>query len=227
MAMWNAINSILIGAVDVLASCTPWAGGPGATDLHMLTLLRESVRFKTRYDPAKWAESAVVRPHHRGAARGTPIMTTTDRGRRRPPPPPARSPTSCRTGAGSPTTGRVLTRRGELVTLARLTPTVVDGHTPEQLDAVLNRWQRMLSGIDARTRVYFYLLRRPATFPDADTGLSAVADLGQRKRRAFLGSRIQQIDTFVAWCYDPRLSAAAHGRTPSTRRGGNTTCRRG
>ena len=105
-----------------------------------------------------------------------------------------------------------LTRRGELVTLARLTPTVVDGHTPAQLDAVLNRWTRMLSGIDSRTRLYFYLLRRPAIFPDADTGLSAVADLGQRKRRAFLGSRIQQIDTFVAWCYDPRLSAAAHGR---------------
>ena len=92
-----------------------------------------------------------------------------------------------------------LTRRGELVTIARLSPTVVDGHTPAQLDAVLQRWQRMLSGVDARTRLYFYLLRRPATFPDADTGLSAVADLGQRKRRAFLGARIQQIDTFVAW----------------------------
>ena len=104
-----------------------------------------------------------------------------------------------------------LTRRGELLTLARLSPTVVDGHTPEQLDAVLSRWQRMLSGIDSRTRMYCYLLRRPATFPDADTGLSAVADLGQRKRRAFLASRIQQIDTFVAWCYDPRLSSAAAG----------------
>ena len=104
-----------------------------------------------------------------------------------------------------------LTRRGELVTLARLTPTVVDGHTPEQLDAVLNRWTRMLSGIDSRTRLYFYLLRRPATFPDADTGLSAVADLGQRKRRTFLAARIQQIDTFVAWCYDPKLSTAAAG----------------
>ena len=104
-----------------------------------------------------------------------------------------------------------LTRRGELVTLARLTPTVVDGHTPEQLDAVLSRWQRMLSGIDARTRIYFYLLRRPATFPDADTGLSAVANLGQRKRRAFLASRIQQIDTYLAWCYDPKLSTAAVG----------------
>ena len=60
--------------------------------------------------------------------------------------------------------------------------------------------------------MYFYLLRRPATFPDVDTGLSAVADLGQRKRRAFLASRIQQIDTFVAWCYDPKLSTAAAGK---------------
>ena len=118
-----------------------------------------------------------------------------------------------------------LTRRGELVTLARLSPTVVDGHTPEQLDAVLNRWQRMLSGIDSRTRMYFYLLRRPATFATADTGLSAVADLGQRKRRAFLASRIQRIETFVAWCYDPRLSTAAAGRT--MRRGGRTTSTRG
>ena len=105
-----------------------------------------------------------------------------------------------------------LTRSGELVTLARLSPTVVDGHTPEQLDAVLNRWQRMLSGIDARTRMYFYLLRRPATFPAGDTGLSAVADLGQRKRRAFLAGRIQQIETYVAWCYDPKLSTAAAGQ---------------
>ena len=118
-----------------------------------------------------------------------------------------------------------LTRRGELLTLARLSPTVVDGHTPEQLDAVLSRWQRMLSGIDSRTRMYFYLLRRPATFPDVDTGLSAVADLGQRKRRAFLASRIQQIETFVAWCYDPRLSTAAAGAA-STRPGGRTTYRR-
>ena len=47
--------------------------------------------------------------------------------------------------------------------------------------------------------------------PDADTGLSEVADLGQRKRRAFLGSRIQQFETFLAWCYDPKLSTAAAG----------------
>ena len=118
-----------------------------------------------------------------------------------------------------------LTRRGELVTLARLTPTVVDGHTPEQLDAVLNRWQRMLSGIDARTRLYFYLLRRPATFPDADTGLSAVADLGQRKRRAFLGRASNR--SRPSW----RGATTRNSRRPppagTMPRGGSTTCRRG
>ena len=119
-----------------------------------------------------------------------------------------------------------LTRRGELVTLARLTPTVVDGHTPEQLDAVLNRWTRMLSGIDSRTRLYFYLLRRPAIFPDADTGLSAVADLGQRKRRAFLAVLASNRSTPLS-----RGATTQNSRRPpparTTRRGGSTTCRRG
>ena len=105
----------------------------------------------------------------------------------------------------------LLTRPGELVTPARLSPAVVDGHTPDQLDAILHRWQRMLSGIDARTRIYFYFLRRPAHFEDADAGVSPIADLGQRKRRAFLATRIQQIDTYLAWCGDPRLSTAAQG----------------
>ena len=106
-----------------------------------------------------------------------------------------------------------LTRRGELVTFARLSPTVVDGHTPEQLDAVLSRWQRMLSGASTPGRGSISTCSgRPATFPDADTGLSAVAELGQRKRRAFLGARIQQIETFIAWCYDPKLSTAAAGK---------------
>ena len=119
-----------------------------------------------------------------------------------------------------------LTRRGELVALARLTPTVVDGHTPEQLDAVLNRWTRMLSGIDSRTRIYFYLLRRPAIFPDADTGLSAVADLGQRKRRAFLADRASNRSTPISPGATTR--ASRRRRTAATiSRGGSTTCRRG
>ena len=59
-----------------------------------------------------------------------------------------------------------LTRAGELMSLARVSPSVLDGQTPEQRDRVIDRWQRMLSGLDARTRFYFYLLRRPVRFPE-------------------------------------------------------------
>ena len=80
-----------------------------------------------------------------------------------------------------------LTRAGELMSLARISPSVLDGQTPQQLDRVIERWQRMLSGLDARTRFYFYLLRRPIHFPEVPlTGASKVVTLGQRKRREFL-----------------------------------------
>ena len=51
-----------------------------------------------------------------------------------------------------------LTRAGELMTIGRVTPSVLDGQTPEQLDRVIDRWQRMLSGVDSRTRLYFYFV---------------------------------------------------------------------
>ena len=85
-----------------------------------------------------------------------------------------------------------LTRAGELVSMARVSPCVLDGQTPGQLDRVIDRWQRMLSGLDARTRFYFYLLRRPIRFPEAfEAGVPGVVELGQRKRRAFLTERVQ------------------------------------
>ena len=98
-----------------------------------------------------------------------------------------------------------LTRAGELMSLARVSPCVLDGQTPEQLDRVIDRWQRMLSGLDARTRFYFYLLRRPIHFPEvADGGgVSNVVTLGQRKRRAFLTERVQDVSAYIAWTHDP------------------------
>ena len=53
-----------------------------------------------------------------------------------------------------------LTRTGELIAAGRLAPAVVDGRSPEQIDRVLGRWQRLLSGLDSDTRLYFYMLRR-------------------------------------------------------------------
>ena len=101
-----------------------------------------------------------------------------------------------------------LTRAGELMSIARLTPSVLDGQTPEQLDRVVDRWQRMLSGVDSRTRLYFYLLRRPIQFENrGDDEGSSVAALGRRKRQAFLEKRVQSVNAYVAWAHDPGLSA--------------------
>ena len=106
-----------------------------------------------------------------------------------------------------------LTRAGELMSLARISPFVLDGQTPEQLDRVVDRWQRMLSGLDARTRFYFYLLRRPVRFPEVPpNGASKVVTLGQRKRREFLAKRVQDVSAYVAWAYDPGLSTVASER---------------
>ena len=91
-----------------------------------------------------------------------------------------------------------LTRAGELMSLARISLFVLDGQTPQQLDRVIDRWQRMLSGLDARTRFYFYLLRRPIRFPEVSlTGASKVVTLGQRKRREFLTKRVQDVSAYV------------------------------
>ena len=107
-----------------------------------------------------------------------------------------------------------LTRAGELMAIARLTPSVLDGQTPEQLDRVVDRWQRMLSGVDSRTRLYFYLLRRPIQFEDQDEDKgSTVAALGRRKRRAFLEKRVQSVSAYVAWAHDPGLSAVTTQNT--------------
>ena len=93
-----------------------------------------------------------------------------------------------------------LTRAGELLTIGRVTPSVLDGQTPEQLDRVIDRWQRMLSGLDARTRFYFYLLRRTIHLPKVPpSGASKVVTLGQRKRREFLTKRVQDVSVYVAW----------------------------
>ena len=107
-----------------------------------------------------------------------------------------------------------LTRAGELVSVARLSPAVLDGRTPDQMDTVLDRWQRMLSGADSRTRVYFYLFRRPCQFEAGELGeQSSVAALSQRKRREFLSCRVKTIQTYVAWTHDPHLSSASKGRS--------------
>ena len=59
LAMWNAINSIVIGGVifAVLYGAGWWAW---KQDPNMIEILRASTRFRARYDPGKWVDSPWV-----------------------------------------------------------------------------------------------------------------------------------------------------------------------
>ena len=101
-----------------------------------------------------------------------------------------------------------ITRSGELVAVAQLSPAIIDGRTPDQFDQILNRWQRLLSSLDPHTRFYFFLFRRAGQLEPTDN-LSGIAALSQAKRRDFLLSRIQDLHTYVAWAHDPHLKRTA------------------
>ena len=102
-----------------------------------------------------------------------------------------------------------LTVGGELVTLAAMETYESSGRPGEYLDYVLERWVRLLSTAGSRTRVYLYLLRRPAT--DFPTGVAwagpraELARLALEGRRRFLEPRLQTLDVVVAWSRDARL----------------------
>ena len=106
-----------------------------------------------------------------------------------------------------------LTRAGEFVSVARLTPTVQDGRTPEQLDQVLDRWQRMFSSLDHHTRLYLYLFRRPPALSGATNNAAGVAGVAHTKRREFLSRRVQDIDVYLAWAHNPGLRQAGERST--------------
>ena len=102
-----------------------------------------------------------------------------------------------------------LTRSGELIAAGRLAPAVVDGRSPEQIDRVLGRWQRLLSGLDSDTRLYFYLLRRPVSPEATDDESSGIVAVSQRKRSAFLAGP----------CAAARGLSGLVARSPSTHGG--------
>ena len=104
-----------------------------------------------------------------------------------------------------------LSRSGELIAAGRLEPAALDGRSAEQIDGVLGRWQRLLSGLGPRTRLYFYMLRRPSGSAGASAGGGGVAGLSGRRRRRFLADRVQRLEAYVVWAHDPGLRRVADG----------------
>ena len=121
-----------------------------------------------------------------------------------------------------------LTRSGELIAAGRIRPAAMDGRTPEQIDRVLGLWQRLMSGLGPETRLHFYLIRRPTQAAGTPVeGDSDVASVSARKRRRFLGGRVQRLDAYLVWCHDPGLRPVGSGSGPLSRLMGLRKRRRG
>jgi len=103
-----------------------------------------------------------------------------------------------------------LTRGGELLTLARLTPASAAGQSPDQTTHIIDRWQRALSNLPPEIRFYWIFLRRPVAF-DPPAG-DSIAALATRQRQAFLSQRISTAQVYVCWCIDPSLKQVAGGQ---------------
>jgi len=103
----------------------------------------------------------------------------------------------------------LLGRNGSLIAVGRLTPAPLDGRAPVHLDRVIDRWQRALSNLDDKMRLYFYFLRRPAEIPKPVSDAGEVVRLSQQRRGEFLAGRVSDVSVYVAWCYDSGLQAAS------------------
>ena len=85
----------------------------------------------------------------------------------------------------------------------------MDGRATAHLDRVIDRWQRALSNLDDKMRLYFYFLRRPPEIPKPVSDAGDVVRLSQQRRGEFLAGRVSDVSVYVAWCYDSGLPAAS------------------
>lgn len=101
----------------------------------------------------------------------------------------------------------LLTVNGELMFVAEVMQSPIDGLAPQDLDVVNRAWQKFLAAVEPPSRAFFVLRRPHEDEPDPlgePAGLS-LADLAQYKRRAHVHARVRQYRTYVVVLYEPQL----------------------
>ncbi len=109
----------------------------------------------------------------------------------------------------------LLTRRGEMVTLAGLRPKGIAGEAPAGLDHVLTSWMRMLGHLEDDVRFSLIVTRRPVE-------AGAISKLGHerlpedifRSRAAEIVQRNGELRFYAAWALNARLSETAKKGNP-------------
>ena len=100
----------------------------------------------------------------------------------------------------------VMTKHGQLLFFARVSTAGVDGRAPEQLDRVNQAWQKLLGNVEEPHRAFLIFNRPeqevPGDFEDRDD----IAGLAQRKRLAYVCSRVRRMQTYLCLAFDPQLA---------------------
>ena len=103
----------------------------------------------------------------------------------------------------------LLTRRGELVTLAALEPKGIAGEAAADLDHVLASWMRLLGQLESDVRLSLIVTRRPVRADAiADLGHERLPDEIFRSRATQITRRNGELRFYAAWTLNPRLSEA-------------------
>ena len=109
----------------------------------------------------------------------------------------------------------LLTRRGELVTLAELQPFGIAGVAPADLDHVLAAWMRLLGQLEEDVRFSLIVTRRPVRADAiAELGHERLPDEIFRSRAGELVRRNGELRFHAAWTLNPRLSEAPKKGNP-------------
>ncbi len=109
----------------------------------------------------------------------------------------------------------LLTRRGELVTLAELHPSGIAGESPADLDQTLAAWMRLLGQLEEEVRFSLIVTRRPVSSGAiAQLGHERLPDEIFRARAGELMRRNGELRFHAAWTLNPKLSEAPKQGNP-------------
>ena len=102
----------------------------------------------------------------------------------------------------------VMTKHGQLLFFARVGTAGVDGRSSDQLDRVTQSWQKLLGSVEAPHRAFLIFQRPEQPVPDDFDNRDDIAGLAQRKRLAYVCSRVRRMQTYLCIAFDPQLSKA-------------------
>ena len=100
----------------------------------------------------------------------------------------------------------ILTKNGQVLFLYEVRTAGVDGRAAVDLDRVNQAWQKLLGTIEGPDRAFVFFMRPDQPLPTHFDEANDIAALAQRKRLAYVASRVRRMQTVLCLVFDPGIS---------------------